>query len=91
MSVKRASLSGDLQATADDDPEYLIAYDVERRKVGCVLIQAALGGTVPRDIYLDYFGDTAGWTVDATGCVVYPIRRSQLPVLAIRTNTDHDH
>lgn len=71
----------------DDDPEYRIAYDVEQCKVGCVLIQAALGGDVPRDLFYDYFG-TEAWTVSASGCQIYPIRRSQLPVLAARTNFD---
>lgn len=68
-----------------DDPEYRIAYDVERCKVGCVLIQAALGGDVPSDLFYEHFGAEA-WTVHATGCQVYPIRRSELPVLAARTD-----
>jgi len=70
----------------DDDPEYRIAYDVERRKVGCVLIQAALACDVPHDLFYDYFGTGGAWTVDARGCQVYPIRRSQLPLLAAKTN-----
>ena len=71
----------------DADPEYRIAYDVDHCKVGCVLIQAALGGTVPSDLYYEHFG-TAAWTVNAAGCQVYPIRRSQLPLLATRTSFD---
>jgi hypothetical protein len=70
----------------EDDPEYRIAYDVDRCKVGCVLIQAALCCDVPRDLYYDYFGTGDAWTVNASGCQVYPIRRSQLPMLAARTN-----
>ena len=69
----------------DDDPEYQIAYDVERRKVGCVLIQAILG-TVPSKLFHDYFGNGDAWTVDASGCQVFRIRRSQLPLLAARTS-----
>lgn len=69
-----------------DDPEYRIAYDVSRCKVGCVLIQAALGGTVPSDLFHEYFGAGEAWTVNATGCQVYPIRKSQLPLLASRTD-----
>jgi hypothetical protein len=64
-------MSVDLESEVAD-PEYLIAYDVTRCKVGCVLIQAALGGDVPHALFYDYFG-TETWTVDATGCVVYPI------------------
>ena len=73
-----------------DDPEYRIAYDVDRCKVGCVIIQAALCGTVPSDLFYRYFGAGEAWTVSASGCQVYPIRKSQLPVLASRTNFDRD-
>ena len=73
--------------STDDDPEYRIAYDVDRCKVGCVLIQAALGGTVPSNLYYAHF-DCDAWTVSADGCQVYPIRKSQLPLLAARTNFD---
>lgn len=70
----------------DADPEYRIAYNVDCCKVGCVLIQAALGGTVPSDLYYEHFGVGESWTVNASGCQVYPIRRSQLPLLAAKTN-----
>lgn len=73
--------------SSDDDPEYRIAYDVDRCKVGCVLIQVALGGTVPSDLYHAHFAAEA-WTVNARGCQVYPIRKSQLPLLAARTHFD---
>jgi len=71
----------------DDDPEYRIAYDVDRCKVGCVLIQVALGGDVPHDLFYNHF-PAEGWTVAVSGCQVYPIRRSQLPLLAARTSLD---
>lgn len=73
----------------EDDPEYRIAYDVKRRKVGCVLIQAVLG-TVPSKLFYDYFGHGDAWTVDAGGCQVYRIRKSQLPVLASKTSFDRE-
>jgi hypothetical protein len=75
---------------SDEDSEYRIAYDVARCKVGCVLIQAALGGTVPSDLYYRYFGTGEAWTVNATGCQIYPIRKSQLPVLAAKTRFDRE-
>ena len=78
------------EGSDDDDPEYRIAYDVERCKVGCVLIQVALGGDVPSALFHDYFGACESWTVNVTGCQVYPIRRSQLPMLAARTSFDRD-
>ena len=74
----------------DPDPEYRIAYDVDRCKVGCVLIQVALGGDVPHDLYYKHFS-VEDWTVNASDCKVYPIRRSQLPVLAARTNFEQKH
>lgn len=77
------------ETSADvDDPEYRIAYDVDHCKVGCVLIQAALCGTVPHDLFYDYFGTGEAWTVNASDCKVFPIRRSQLPMLAARTDFD---
>lgn len=77
--------------TADDeaDPEYRIAYDVDRCKVGCVLIQAVLG-TVPSKLFYDYFGTGDAWTVNASACQVYRIRESQLPLLSARTNFDRE-
>ena len=78
------------ETAEDNDPEYRIAYDVDRCKVGCVLIQAALGGDVPRNLFFDYFGTGDAWTVNARDCKVYPIRRSQLPILAARTSFDRE-
>ncbi|HSX23062.1 MAG TPA: hypothetical protein VLE97_09835 [Gaiellaceae bacterium] len=78
------------EPVADDDPEYRIAYDVARRKVGCVLIQAALGCTVPSRLFHDFFGMGEAWTVDASGVQVYRIRRSQLPILAAKTSVDRE-
>lgn len=77
-----------MSAETNEDPEYRIAYDVDRCKVGCVLIQAALCCDVPRDLFFDYFGTGGAWTVVASHCQVYPIRKSQLPMLAARTNFD---
>jgi hypothetical protein len=71
---------------SDDDPEYRIAYDVDHCKVGCVLIQAALRCNVPNALFFEYFGTGSAWTVDARGCQVYRIRRSQLSLLAAKTN-----
>jgi hypothetical protein len=35
--------------------KYLIAYDVETKRPGCVLLQAALGGTVPQSRFIELF------------------------------------
>jgi len=63
-----------MASVKDDDLEYRIAYDVDRCKVGCVLIQVALGGDVPHDLFYNHF-PAEGWTVAVSGCQVYPIRR----------------
>lgn len=90
ISMGRAVNSRDVAVDdEDDDPEYRIAYDVKRRKVGCVLIQAAVG-TVPSKLFHDYFGSGDAWTVDASGCQVYRIRESQLSALAARTNFERE-
>lgn len=73
----------------EEDPEYRIAYDVKQCKVGCVLIQVALGGDVPNDLFHTLFPAEL-WTVAASGCQVYPICRSQLPLLVARTIADED-
>ncbi len=70
-----------------DDPTYRVAYDVDRDKIGCVLIQALLGGDLPRDLFLVHFG-TETWTLDADACSVYPIRLSQIPLLADRASRE---
>ena len=73
-----------------NDPVYRIAYDVDRCKVGCVLIQAALGGTVPSTLFFNHFGTGEAWTLNAKDCKVYPIRKSQLPILAAKTSFDRE-
>lgn len=74
-------------AIPDDDPEHRIAYDVDSRKVGCILIQGALGGNVPRDLFFRYF-DSDTWTLDASVCRIYPIKQSRLYALAAQTSSD---
>lgn len=44
---------------------YQIMYDVSLRKPGCVLIQA-LGGTVPKELFFELFGDSNCWLVALT-------------------------
>jgi len=81
------SKSSASETNDDADPEYRIAYDVGRLKVGCILIQASLGGDVPRDLFFRYFNSDT-WTADGD-CLLYPIRQSQLLALAARTRADH--
>lgn len=68
---------------------FRIAYDIENKKVGCVLIQAALSCTVPSELFHAFFGDVNCWTVNASRCLVYPITEAQLPMLVDATDFAH--
>lgn len=63
---------------------FVIAYDVKAMKVGCVLIQVGLGGTVPSALFHEHFPSET-WTVNATNCRLYPVTEAQLSVLAAKS------
>lgn len=66
---------------------YYIAYDCERRKVGCVLLQVAFGGTVPTALFYDYFSNSDSWLLAPTPDLkCYPITEEQLAILAAKTD-----
>jgi len=75
---------------AEVEPEgsYRIAYDCERRKVGCVLIQAVLGCTVPNELFYEHFGLNDWLTEMTPGMQVYAVTEAQLPILAAKTDSD---
>lgn len=52
-----------------------IAFSVEKRRPGCVNLQAVLGGTVPNFIEL-FDNDT--WLLDPDGVKVYEVTAEQL-------------
>ncbi len=69
-------------ARIDPSPEtFRIAYDIKRMRPGCVLIQAALDGTVPRDLFNELFPSEV-WETGASDMRVYLATREQLEVLA---------
>jgi hypothetical protein len=45
--------------------KYAVAYDCTRKQPGCVLLQAAMGGTVPRSLFHDLF-PAETWLVGLT-------------------------
>lgn len=71
----------------NDIPEvYSIAYDCKLHKVGCVLIQAGLGATLPRRLFDRFFADVDTWLVEVTPDMkLYRITEPQLRQLASRT------
>jgi hypothetical protein len=73
--------------TMKPEETYRIAYDCTRRKVGCVLLQVGLGGTLPNELFFRYFSDGNSWLVAPTpDLMVYPITEAQLPLLAAQTD-----
>jgi hypothetical protein len=64
---------------------YVLAYDIEHRKVGCVLIQAVLG-TLPTGLFYKFFSDSNGWTVDASACQRFETTEEDLPKIAAGTD-----
>ncbi len=67
---------------------FRIAYDIKRMRPGCVLLQAALGGTVPRDLFNDLFPNEV-WETGAGDMHVYTATRDQLEVLARKSKPRH--
>jgi hypothetical protein len=62
-----------------------IVYDVTLMQPGCVLLQAALGGTVPRERFAQLF-DTSSWLVAPTPDLqLYPVTEEQLEKLSTMT------
>jgi hypothetical protein len=65
---------------------YRIAYDCDLRKVGCVLLQAALGGTVPNDLFHRYFSPESWLLAPTPNLKCYPVTEAQLSILAAKTD-----
>jgi hypothetical protein len=65
---------------------HFIAYNIKKRTVGCVLIQAALGGTVPPDLFNQLF-PSERWDTSMEGMQLYPATDEQLEKLASRAKT----
>jgi hypothetical protein len=63
--------------------EHLIVFDIEQRRPGCVLLQVALGGDVPRDLFAELFPHTT-WLVSPTDSMAaYRATDDQLRQLAV--------
>ncbi len=64
---------------------YALVYDVELRRPGCVLLQAALGGTVPPARFSELF-DASNWILGPTpGLRLYRVTDAELVVVASKT------
>lgn len=61
---------------------YRIAFDVETKRPGCVLIQATLGGTVPGHIFHELFPSET-WQIYLGNCQVYNTTEEQLQQLSV--------
>lgn len=58
--------------------EMTIAFNVEKRRPGCVNLQAVFGGTVPE--FSRHF-DNKTWLLSPEGIKLYRVTREQLPHL----------
>ncbi len=62
-----------------------IVYDVTLMQPGCVLLQAALGGSVPNERFAKLF-DTGSWLLAPTpDMACYPVTEEQLERLSVMT------
>lgn len=55
---------------------YSIAFDPEKKQPGCVLLQAAMGATIPNRVLTEYF-NPGDWLTNPTGLVVLPIESEE--------------
>jgi hypothetical protein len=62
-----------------------IVYDITTMQPGCVILQAALGGTVPNTRFLQLF-PSEHWLVSITPYMqCYPVTEEQLEKLSVMT------
>lgn len=73
-----------------NEETYAIAFSVKHKRPGCILIQAALGGSVPNRLFYDLFPAEvwiAGGEAECPGGMadmkVYPATEQQLKSLSI--------
>ena len=52
---------------------FTIAYNIEEKKVGCVLLQTIMGATFPSGEVVCHF-DTESWELNPSKCKLYNVR-----------------
>ena len=55
---------------------YSIAFSLEKKQPGCVLLQVAMGATIPNSVLTKYFNPD-DWLTNPTGLVVLPIESEE--------------
>ena len=56
---------------------YTIAFDPEKKQPGCVLLQKAMGASIPNNVLLKYF-DTHDWLLAPTpGLTLFPLESEE--------------
>ena len=60
---------------------YRIVFDVVAKKPGCVLLQAAFGGTVPNSLFYKLF-PCETWQLESSNCAVYEADEAMLELLS---------
>lgn len=61
----------------------LIVFSPSQRRPGCVILQAALGGTVPRDTFSRLFSHTTWLVAPTDDMAAYPVDDPKLEMLAV--------
>lgn len=61
--------------------DFTLAFDLKKMRVGCALIQASLGATIPTDLFAVTF-DVTHWEVaDPTGMKLFKTKGEELPLI----------
>ena len=64
---------------------YVLVYDIELCRPGCVLLQTALGGTVPNELFIKLF-PAESWLLAPTSAMqTYSTTPEQLQMAAAKT------
>ena len=67
-------------------PTYTLVYDVKLRRPGCVLLQVAMGGTVPSLLFQELF-PTESWLLGPTDDMqAYSTTEEQLYIVSAKTD-----
>jgi hypothetical protein len=71
--------------TSKDDQKqemYTIVFSVEKKRPGCVLLQAALGGTSQYKLFIELFPHET-WLTGLEGMALYEVTEEQLRKLSL--------
>lgn len=68
------------------NPVYALVYDVKLRRPGCVLLQAAMNGTVPSGLFQELFPSESWLLAPTDDMQTYNTTEEQLFIVAAKTD-----